>query len=521
MKGSVKMKKTKIVLALMSVLMVLSLAVIQPFAESAVPSPTYTVEADFEKIEFVSGEPYMLDGAIAVRNYGTVLGLGNLNFGYFEKVEIKYCSDGSAMSGDAGSAFCFTDSTVPVWNINDPQILAYGNMTNAQGAWRDDVRACSIDLSNVDYEGDTYLSIFMPDGNGVDILSITFTVKAYTQDQVDELLSQYIKPGNGIYTDCKVYASVNYTLSIASEGGAYNSYDRVWYYNAPYEELAGGISFKPWYQSMKNELFGDLTNADEGYINNIILYVRLKDPTNIYSLDLYSNTTSLYGINNAVNFLTDEYLSRDVVYDTQGNYTHYVLKSYPGLPDNINVVEIQFQLTKSASADFDALFLTNDFSVFTDSLLFEKYAEAYNNGLSAGKEIQRREQEVEVNKAFREGLKEGDTTGYKRGFDEAEKLKDAEYLPQLEAQFNQGVEEGQQEGFIRGYNRGITENSNNVTGQMNNLFHGLFNSISSFLLNFINFEFLGVNLFQLACSVFTIFLFVFFLKLVLPLIGKM
>ena len=134
---------------------------------------------DFETISVASeAQPYDINSkAIKVRSHDTVLKLGIVDLSKYTKVIITYGSDHRANLGNAGSFYALTKDATPVTHTTGDNVIASGKMENASGvssdAWKGD-RSTVIDLSSIEYDGVLYLSIFMGDGNGVDIFSIEF-----------------------------------------------------------------------------------------------------------------------------------------------------------------------------------------------------------------------------------------------------------------------------------------------------------------------------------------------------------
>ncbi len=134
-------------------------------------------EIELDLVETISGKPTLFTKRIEVRNMGTVLGLGSMDLSLYAQVEISYCSDGKAMLGDVGSFFALTTNKTSINSaLGNTNIIVQGNMENAQGDWGADIRTVTLDLSEIAYEGDTYLAVYMADHNGVNITGIKFTV---------------------------------------------------------------------------------------------------------------------------------------------------------------------------------------------------------------------------------------------------------------------------------------------------------------------------------------------------------
>lgn len=524
------MKKSKIVLALMSVVIVLSLAVVQPLAIDPPDfSNIYTQHIDLSSLTVLSGVPTIQDeNQWFVSDLRTVFGLGSVDFTNYSKITISYASPADALFGDDGSFWALLKSAEFTDYSDEENVIAKGSLSNAQSAWFDDIRSSTIDVSGIDYVGEAFLAFYLPRST-LRFMSMDITYKAYLQSEVNDIIKEYISPANGLFTDCKVYANVSYTLSIADvDGGAYKDYNRTWYYDAPFKVLSNGISLKPWYQVMKNEIFENLTNADDGYINDITFYVHLNKPTNSDAMSIFATTTAGYNIDTSVNFQNTDYDLLSTVPDVQSFYTGFVVKTYPGMPENFQITEIQIHLSAKDKANFDDLFLMAEFMVGFDSVFFEGYAEAYNSGLAAGKEIQLREQRLEVKKAYDKGLKEGNQAGYQQ----ASREKDAEYTKIIneirddiaalnQENYDEGYDLGSKNGYALGYNDGVTQNPTTVTDNVGNLIMRTFDNISIFIENFLNFDLLGINLLGFFTAVLSIFVFFFFLKWLMKVLGKL
>jgi hypothetical protein len=134
-----------------------------------------SVEVDLSKIKGVYGSPAIFDYAVEVRSYGTVLGLGEMDLSRYTEAVIRYCSDRNAKLDSVGSYFAFESKKASITSAKgNKNVLAKGNMEDAEGQWSEDVRTVSIDLSGVDYSGPLYLAVYMGDFNGVNIVGITF-----------------------------------------------------------------------------------------------------------------------------------------------------------------------------------------------------------------------------------------------------------------------------------------------------------------------------------------------------------
>ena len=132
------------------------------------------LKLDLSKVGGISGAPDNFGKYIEVRQFNTVLELGEFDLSQYTKVEISYGSDGNAMLGDVGSAFAISDVKKPATK-KMKNALAYGVMENATGDFWTPDRTVTIDLTDVTYSGTVYLGVYMADFNGVTIYGITFS----------------------------------------------------------------------------------------------------------------------------------------------------------------------------------------------------------------------------------------------------------------------------------------------------------------------------------------------------------
>ena len=142
-----------------------------PPAPSAPSAPSQ--EVDLSTVTVVQSSAGFVENVISNVRVGTVLGLGQLDLADYAAIEVLYCSDVNAKLGDKGSFFAISSATD---SIRDPAghagVLSTGNMTNAAGAWRENIRTATVDLSQISYEGEIYLASYIGDDNSVTITGI-------------------------------------------------------------------------------------------------------------------------------------------------------------------------------------------------------------------------------------------------------------------------------------------------------------------------------------------------------------
>ncbi|MBO5042696.1 MAG: hypothetical protein J6D87_07005 [Clostridia bacterium] len=149
-----------------------------PVGNYVLPLDTVTVVSEAQPYEITSA-------SIKIRSNNTVLSLGALDLSKYSKVVITYGSDRRAQLGDVGSFYALTNDPTPVASIESSNIIAFAMMENGSNisgtSWTPD-RMAIIDLTSVGYSDTVYLSIFMGDGNGMDIFSIEFVVAEAAQE---------------------------------------------------------------------------------------------------------------------------------------------------------------------------------------------------------------------------------------------------------------------------------------------------------------------------------------------------
>ncbi|MBR6933888.1 MAG: hypothetical protein IKH41_00180 [Clostridia bacterium] len=132
---------------------------------------------DLETVIATSGEAVIGDTQIETAGSNTVLGLGEIDLSRYSKVTIYYGSDADAQLGDTGSFFALSDKKKHVnvrpmrmHNILGKEVY----LENGKGAQRTPDRTAVIDLSEVEYNGPVYLSVYLGDDSGVIIYAISF-----------------------------------------------------------------------------------------------------------------------------------------------------------------------------------------------------------------------------------------------------------------------------------------------------------------------------------------------------------
>lgn len=183
----------KIVSVILAVALVISMCAVMSFA-----AEDYVV--DLSTVEFTggSGGEHAAHGYAGVDTlllgYGNVITLGNMNLGDYSACEITYATDLGYVAQKEDmkipANFSLKSNNVCIGCSNqEPQtdgLLAQAdcidvdkeNLHNPEGAnWDKDERVCSIDLTNVDYSGEVWLSHFNSTGNEALVAEIRFVAK--------------------------------------------------------------------------------------------------------------------------------------------------------------------------------------------------------------------------------------------------------------------------------------------------------------------------------------------------------
>ena len=159
------------------------------YAEMGNGNPTLTLDGEWDfytesvtqsfwdvrldSLTGIAGSPLVSSGVIEIRSYGTVLSLGAADLSEVASAEIYYGSDANAKLGDVGTYFALSSTSEGILSAEGHGgVLSKGYATNAQGAWSDDVRVATLDLSAVDYNGEVYLASYMGDFNGLNVYAI-------------------------------------------------------------------------------------------------------------------------------------------------------------------------------------------------------------------------------------------------------------------------------------------------------------------------------------------------------------
>ena len=108
---------------------------------------------------------------VDAQNGSTLFNLGAIDLSKYSRIEITYGSDGNAKLGDEGCFFALDDHASLVTNANSEDIIGSVAAENATAAWTGD-RTAVIDLSQVEYSGDVYLTFYMGHINGISMYSI-------------------------------------------------------------------------------------------------------------------------------------------------------------------------------------------------------------------------------------------------------------------------------------------------------------------------------------------------------------
>ena len=183
----------KIISAILAVALVLSLCTVMSFA-----AEDYVVDLDaVESVASNPGEhaPHGYAGVTTLLlDYGNVITLGELDLGAYSACEVTYATDLGYEAQKEGmkipANFSLKSNNVCIGAATqDPAtdgLIAQADCINADrdnphnpdGAnWDKDERVCSIDLSNVDYSGEVWLSHFNSVGNQALIVEIRFVAK--------------------------------------------------------------------------------------------------------------------------------------------------------------------------------------------------------------------------------------------------------------------------------------------------------------------------------------------------------
>ena len=183
----------KLVSAILAVALVLSLCTVMSFA-----AEDYVV--DLSTVEFTGGSggehaPHGYAGVdTLLLGYGNVVTLGNMDLGDYSACEITYATDLGYVAQKEDmkipANFSLKSNNVCIGCASqDPQtdgLLAQAdcidvdkeNLHNPDGTnWDKDERVCSIDLTNVDYSGEVWLSHFNSTGNEALVAEIKFVAK--------------------------------------------------------------------------------------------------------------------------------------------------------------------------------------------------------------------------------------------------------------------------------------------------------------------------------------------------------
>ncbi len=183
----------KIITIVLAMVMVLSLCTLNAFA-----AEDYEVDLSAAPLVGGSGGEHAPHGYPGVDTlllgYGNVVTLGNLNLGDYSACEITYATDLGYVAQKEGmkipANFSLKSNNVCIGAATqDPQndgLLAQAdcidvdkeNLHNPSGSgWGQDERVCTIDLTNVDYSGEVWLTHFNSTGNEALVVGIKFVAK--------------------------------------------------------------------------------------------------------------------------------------------------------------------------------------------------------------------------------------------------------------------------------------------------------------------------------------------------------
>ncbi len=137
----------------------------------------------------------------------------------------------------------------------------------------------------------------------------------------------------------------------------------------------------------------------------------------------------------------------------------------------------------------------SDYNVGFDLGYDTGYGDGYNVGYDEAAELVRELYRDEYDRGYRNGYNEGATSSQTAAKDEGYRI---------------GLSEGYDDGFLEGKLEGISEGDYNLS--FASLFFSLFDAPVKVLSGLLDFDFLGLNMLKFACSVVTLILFVWCLK---------
>ena len=150
---------------------------VEPTAEptNEITVPVEDVEFDLEAMGGTADfAPHGYEGKIGLMfGYGNFKSLGNLDLSKYSKIIITYATHHpylnkyDDMPCNSMFAICTNGTTVGYSNVDkraEAGILAQQDTTNSTAGWAGGERTCEIDLSNVDYNGEVFLSHYNSTG---------------------------------------------------------------------------------------------------------------------------------------------------------------------------------------------------------------------------------------------------------------------------------------------------------------------------------------------------------------------
>ena len=177
----------KIITIVLAMVMVLSLCTLNAFAAEDYEVDLSTLSGAAANYS-AHGYP---DRTLVMFGYGTVVSLGTLDLSQYDSCEVTYATDLGykalidGMNATAMWALKSNSETIGYVNVgpNEDGLIAKGDcvdasIINEEGAnWDKGERTTVIDLSNVDYNGEVFLSHFNSTGNEGLCVSIKFVAK--------------------------------------------------------------------------------------------------------------------------------------------------------------------------------------------------------------------------------------------------------------------------------------------------------------------------------------------------------
>ena len=178
------MKKT-LSMIIVCIMIVSTLAVSVFAADYAVDIASCSDAVEFAAAGYTS--------KIFMFNYSDVKSIGEVDFSKYDSVVIEYSYDGDNMRTDVNKtpAQCFEDAAgkcIIGFTAGDKcfgyadvvnqdavdSAIAYGEMVCNAGSWAGATRTMTLDISDVDYNGVTKMSVNNPWGTQVVISAVTF-----------------------------------------------------------------------------------------------------------------------------------------------------------------------------------------------------------------------------------------------------------------------------------------------------------------------------------------------------------